>query len=159
MINSGNGLLLKMDYADGGKGDKKRTFLVIRKYDESFHLLNISSVKGKERKLGFRNNKNIVRYNPPFLKKSFVKLDSLYIIPNTPGIEKVVLCNRRKMHPIQLKEIINSYEEYREKNKIFIKNVSIEELQENNPEISFECNSISHKGTIISESQEESNVI
>lgn len=159
MINSGNGLLLKMDYADGGKADKKRTFLVIGKHNDFFHLLNISSVKGKERRLGFRNNKNIVRYNPPFLKKSFVKLDALYIIPNSPEIEKVVLCNRRKMHPVQLKEIINSYEEYREKNEIFIKNVSIEELKENNPEISFECDNISYKGTVISDNKEKTNVI
>ena len=63
------------------------------------------------------------------------------------------------MHPVQLKEIINSYEEYREKNEIFIKNVSIEELKENNPEISFECDNISYKGTVISDNKEKTNVI
>lgn len=40
-------------------------------------MLNISTVAGKESKLLLVENKLINKHRPPFLKRSFVKLDSL----------------------------------------------------------------------------------
>ena len=46
-------------------------------------ILNVSSVEGKERKLAFRSNVRIRNYNPPFVRPSFVKLDSLIRLPRS----------------------------------------------------------------------------
>ena len=121
MSKVGCGILLKLDFADGGICDKERTFLIIDQIDDKLHLLNISSVKGKEWKLGYKSNKEIKRFKPPFLKYSFAKLDALYIISAGDYLEQKILFNKRKMFPAQLEEIKNTFYNYREKNNINIK--------------------------------------
>lgn len=121
MLKAGCGVLLKLNFADGGICNKKRTFLVIDVSDKTAKLLNISSVRGKEWKLGIKSNKNINYFNPPFLKKSFAKLDALYIIPNENFIDDMILCNRRRMDPKQLQDVINCFDSYREDNYCIVK--------------------------------------
>lgn len=128
MVSVGNGLLLKIDFADGGVCDSERTFLVINVDKENIHLLNISSVRGKERKLGFSSNKNIIRYKPPFMRPSFVKMDALYIIPNDEWADSKILCNSRCMHPLEVNDIIESYTNFRETNEINVKICTKSEL-------------------------------
>lgn len=128
MVRVGNGLLLKIDFADGGVCDADRTFLVINVEKENIHLLNISSLRGKERKLGFSSNKNIIRYKPPFMKPSFVKMDALYIIPNDEWIDSKILCDNRCMNPLEINNIIQDYTIFRESNKINIKVCTKDEL-------------------------------
>lgn len=126
--------MLKVDFADGGVCETNRTFLVINVEKENIHLLNISSVRGKERKLGFLSNKNIKRYKPPFMRPSFAKMDAVYIIPNDEWIDTKVLCNNRCMNPLEIQDIIQEYTSFRENNEISIKVCTKEELLMKNEE-------------------------
>lgn len=124
----GQGLLLSLNFADGGQCTAKRTFLVIKVLDKEIHLLNISSIQGKEHKLAFPSNEKICKYRPPFMKKSFCKLDALYIIPNESIINSYVLADGRAMHPDEISRIIQAYSNYREENQIGIANITLEEV-------------------------------
>lgn len=135
MAKVGQGVLINLDFADGGKGSYKRPFLIIDKIDEKLHLINVSSLKGKERKLGIKSNKRIVKFNPPFLKPSFVKLDAVYIIPDDEFINKNIICNKRSIHPFELKEIIDKHNYYREKNEINIKEYLLEDIKKMNSKL------------------------
>lgn len=119
MVRTGQGVLLKLDFCDGGVANYKRPFLVINKDNDYIYLLNVSSTRGKEHKLGMQSNKLINRYRPPFLKSSFVKLDSMYIVPNRKYIKSYLLCGGRAMHPIEFKDIEKCLSDYRESNKRF----------------------------------------
>ena len=112
-MRSGQGILLKLDYADGGLADKARTFLIINVSENKVKLLNISSVNGKLHKLMYPSNKKILQYKPPFMKPSFVKLDAEYIIDNSKDLESFVLCQGRTMRPDELLSIINEFNEYK----------------------------------------------
>lgn len=125
-------LLLELDYADGGNHNKKRPYLIIDIVDNKILLLNISSVRGKEYKLGFASNKNIKKYKPPLIKLSFVKLDALYIIENNTNLQEFVLCNGRGMNPIELQEIKTAFYEFRENHKINESNIDIKYLMNMN---------------------------
>lgn len=114
MIKKGNGLLLKLNYADGEICIKKRTFLVIDKIDGMLYLLNVSSINGKSHKVGFRSNKQINRFRPPFIKASMVKCDALYVVPEDILLEQFRLDNGRAINPIELQEIMEYYQNYRE---------------------------------------------
>ncbi|CAG7839978.1 hypothetical protein CLOHAE12215_01394 [Clostridium haemolyticum] len=110
---SGQGLLLELDYADGGKHNYPRTFLIIEANNDYIHMLNVSSLKGKEYKVGFKSNKSIEYYKPPFWKKSFVKLDGLYILSNDSRLESFLLAKHRKMKPSQFMDIKNEFMNYK----------------------------------------------
>lgn len=73
----GHGVLGKVRFVDGKMPEYDRTYLVVTVSTEYIEVLNVSSIKGKERKLAFPTNERLKSYNPPFLKPSFVKLDSL----------------------------------------------------------------------------------
>lgn len=51
--------------------------LVVTARRDYIEVLNVSSIRGKERKLAFPTNERLRIYNPPFVMPSFVKLDSL----------------------------------------------------------------------------------
>jgi hypothetical protein len=92
-ISVGSGLYLQIPYfIDGGPCDSPRTFLVIG-IDSATNVitaLNVSSVEGKEEKLLYSTNHKIEKYNPPFKKSSFVKLDAVYEIEYFTEIEKAI---------------------------------------------------------------------
>lgn len=73
----GQGILGKIAFPDGEFPAYDRTYLIVTVAEDYLEVLNVSSVKGKERKLAFPSNEKLHLYNPPFLKPSFVKLDSL----------------------------------------------------------------------------------
>lgn len=132
MLQQGQGLLLETDYADGGAHNKKRTFLVINSSKSTVHILNVSSLRGKERKLGFKSNKRIRRYRPPFLKPSFVKLDALYILENDYRLEAFLLNHGIKLLSREFNEILYDFNKYKSDNKLLIKNISLKEIFDNN---------------------------
>ena len=70
-------ILAKLKYKDGKGRLKKRPYLVVRVDGNEIDVLTVSSVEGKEHKLGFKSNYRLRNYNPPFIKDSFVKLDSI----------------------------------------------------------------------------------
>ncbi|AJE10340.1 MULTISPECIES: hypothetical protein [Clostridium] len=134
MIKCGQGLLLEMDYADGERITKKRPFLVIEVSEKKIKVLNVSSSKNKEHKLGFKSNKRINKYNPPFLKPSFVKLDALYIIEKDSRLKHFLLNNGRKIFPLELENIIESFYDFKKNNTVLQKNTSIDEILKVNAE-------------------------
>lgn len=73
----GQGVLGRIRFVDGTFPAYDRTYLVITARPDYIEVLNISSIKGKERKLAFPTNERLRIYNPPFVMPSFVKLDSL----------------------------------------------------------------------------------
>ena len=74
---AGQGILGRIRFVDGEMPQYDRTYLIVRVESKFVDVLNISSVRGKEHKLAFRTNHLIQKYNPPFQKPSFAKLDSL----------------------------------------------------------------------------------
>ncbi len=76
-FTEGQGVLGKVRFKDGPMPQYDRTYLVVGATSDYIEVLNVSSVKGKERKLAFPYNEKLRLYDPPFLKPSFVKLDSL----------------------------------------------------------------------------------
>lgn len=73
----GQGILGRVRFKDGQFPAYDRTYLVITVTTDYIEILNVSSIRGKERKLAFSTNKRLKNYNPPFRVPSFVKLDSL----------------------------------------------------------------------------------
>ena len=73
----GQVILGKIRFVDGEIPAYNRTYLVVTVESDYIEVLNVSSVKGKERKLAFPTNERLRTYNPPFVMPSFVKLDSL----------------------------------------------------------------------------------
>ncbi len=73
----GQGVLGKIRFVDGEVPAYDRTYLVVTAEPDYIEVLNVSSIKGKERKLAFPTNERLRTYNPPFVVPSFVKLDSL----------------------------------------------------------------------------------
>lgn len=73
----GQGVLGRIAFRDGATPEYDRTYLVVSVSTEHIEVLNVSSVRGKERKLAFPTNERLRVFCPPFLKPSFVKLDSL----------------------------------------------------------------------------------
>lgn len=73
----GQGILGKIRFVDGELPAYDRTYLVVTVEHDYIEVLNVSSIRGKERKLAFQTNERLRIYNPPFVMPSFVKLDSL----------------------------------------------------------------------------------
>lgn len=73
----GQGILGKIRFKDGAFPAYDRTYLIVTAETNYIEVLNVSSIKGKERKLAFPTNERLRLYNPPFVMPSFVKLDSL----------------------------------------------------------------------------------
>lgn len=73
----GQGILGRIRFVDGEIPAYDRTYLIVTAEPDYIEVLNVSSIKGKERKLAFPANERLRTYNPPFLVPSFVKLDSL----------------------------------------------------------------------------------
>lgn len=101
----GQGILGKIKFVDGTMPRYARTYLIVDVRESYIEVLNVSSIKGKERKLAFSTNKRIKMYNPPFLKPSFVKLDSLVRV-NESELEDIILLNNgRTLEGNELKRI------------------------------------------------------
>ncbi len=73
----GQGVLGRIRFVDGEVPAYDRTYLVVTAEPDYIEVLNVSSIRGKERKLAFPTNERLRTYNPPFVMPSFVKLDSL----------------------------------------------------------------------------------
>lgn len=128
----GQGIFLKLNYADGGRANKQRPFLIINISKDIIYMLNISSVRGKAYKVGFKSNHNIKRYKPPFIYPSFVKLDALYRVENSNILNDFILDEGRAIHPTELSEIILCFNEYKSENDINRCYHSLEDILELN---------------------------
>jgi|GEM_PF-1120763 len=114
MYEVGQGILGRLKYVDGTMPNKKRTYLIVDVIEagQKIKVLNVSSVKGKEHKLAFSSNLEISNYNPPFLKESFVKLDSLIEVTSSDFPSIRILNNGNKLDNNELNTIIRSLRLY-----------------------------------------------
>lgn len=101
----GHGVHGKIRFIDGEAPVYDRTYLVVTVSVEYIEVLNVSSIKGKERKLAFPTNERLKNYNPPFIKPSFVKLDSLTRAPKTEWGNLVILNQGRTLDNRELDRI------------------------------------------------------
>ena len=106
MVCVGQGICGKARFVDGQYPQYDRTYLVVSVTPEKVGILNISSTAGKEHKLLFPNNRHIKNYNPPFLKDSFVKLDSLVYVDAADICSFHVLHHGDCLEQNELNEII-----------------------------------------------------
>ena len=74
----GQGILGKIRFVDGEFPAYDRTYLVVTVKEDYIEVLNVSSIRGKERKLAFPTNERLRTYNPPFLTKSSKNSPILY---------------------------------------------------------------------------------
>lgn len=91
----GQGILGRIPFKDGEIPAYDRTYLIVTVETDYIEVLKVSSIRGKERKLAFRTNEPLRIYCPPFVKPSFVKLDSLTRVPSSEW-ENLILLNGGK---------------------------------------------------------------
>lgn len=101
----GQGILGRITFVDGNVPEYDRTYLIVEVTTEYLVVLNVSSIRGKERKLAFPTNERLRSYNPPFLKPSFVKLDSLTRVPAKDWRNLRVLCAGKTIDACELQRI------------------------------------------------------
>jgi len=101
----GQGILGKIRFLDGEFPAYDRTYLVITAKTDYIEVLNVSSIRGKERKLAFPTNERLISYNPPFVMPSFVKLDSLTRVDSSDWGKLQVLNSGRTLDGAELARI------------------------------------------------------
>ena len=105
MLREGQGILGRITFADGVFPEYDRTYLVASVSDEIVGVLNVSSVKDKSASLLLPTNRYINNQYPPFLKKSFVKLDSYVEITVNEALSLRVLANGETLDAKELHAI------------------------------------------------------
>ena len=101
----GHGILGRIRFVDGTMSEYDRTYLVIYVADDYIEVLNVSSIRGKERKLAFPTNERLRSFNPPFMMPSFVKLDSLTRVPKSDWVNLQILNSGRTLDANELARI------------------------------------------------------
>ena len=98
----------RVQFPDGECPAYDRPYLVVGIDGEYVEILTVSSIAGKEWKLTLPTNREIVKYNPPFPKRTFVKLDSLQKV-HISDLSNVRLAQSgRTLDGVELEEIINA---------------------------------------------------
>ena len=101
----GQGVLGRIRFLDGEFPAYDRTYLVVTDKEEYIEVLNVSSIRGKERRLAFPTNERLRSYNPPFVMPSFVKLDSLTRVESFDWRNLQVLNSGRTLDGAELERI------------------------------------------------------
>lgn len=129
ITNIGLGLLLRLPFADNGVLSGKRTFLVIDEEEHYILLLNVSSIRGKERKLLWPSNEEIQKYNPPFRVASMLKLNALYKVEKCAEISSCILCQNQSLDTNEFNRLRQKYYDYSSNNQILTSVTSATELR------------------------------
>ncbi|MCM1048953.1 MAG: hypothetical protein NC433_11080 [Clostridiales bacterium] len=98
----------KVQFPDGTFPAYDRPYLVVGIDGDYIEILTVSSVAGKEWKLTFPFNREISNYNPPFPKRTFVKLDSLQRVHINNLLNVSIAKNGKTLDAVELSEIIKS---------------------------------------------------
>lgn len=101
----GQGVLGRIPFTDGTFPSYDRPYLIVTAAADYVEVLNVSSIKGKERKLAFPKNERLRKHNPPFIKPSFVKLDSLTKVTYTEWGKLRVLNSGNTLDAAELSRI------------------------------------------------------
>lgn len=108
MFLVGQGLYGKIKFVDGIIPQYDRAYLIVEVLTDSVGVLNVSSIAGKEHKLLFPTNKLINKHYPPFLRRSFVKLDSLVYITLAEASNARILDNGTPLDQAELYSILKA---------------------------------------------------
>lgn len=98
----------RVRFPDGEFPAYDRPYLVVGIGGDYIEILTVSSVEGKEWKLTLPTNKEIINYNPPFPRRTFVKLDSLQRVPLEDLSNVRMAENGKTLDAAELSEIINA---------------------------------------------------
>jgi hypothetical protein len=118
LIIPGHVLALQLPFANGAPCNAKRPFLVIDKNNGTLDLLNISSTRGKEKKLLYPSNEKIKNYFPPLDQPSFLKLDELYTIEYFNDLHKSIYKRRKPIIPSEFNRLLHKFYTYKQKNEV-----------------------------------------
>lgn len=131
----GQGLLLKGQFANGSTCDYERPFLIIDVNSACVSALNVSSIRGKERKLIMKSNLRLSLYRPPFVAPSFVKLDEVYLFQNFPELDQFLTSKGNMLDGNELNKVVRSFKSYNESNFCASVNISTKTIISLNPKI------------------------
>ena len=104
-FKEGQGILGRIVFKDGTTPPYDRTYLIVTVASNYIEVLNVSSIRGKERKLAFPTNERLNVYRPPFRKPSFVKLDSLTRVSSSDWGNLIILSNGNTLDSQELARI------------------------------------------------------
>lgn len=111
----GQGVLAKIEYKDGFGTPKNRSYLIVGIDYEGckIKILNVSTVQGKETKLvRYKTNIKLIKYNPPFIRESFVKIDSSQNVDFGQAEKFRLLCDGKVLAKSELDEILLRLDQY-----------------------------------------------
>lgn len=98
----------KIRFPDGKVPAYDRPYLIVGIDGDYVEILTVSSVAGKEWKLTLPTNKEIFNYDPPFPRRTFVKLDSLQKVHITDLSNVIIAKNGKTLNAVELSEIIEA---------------------------------------------------
>ena len=98
----------RIRFPDGEFPAYERPYLVVGADGEYIEILTVSSVVGKEWKLTLPTNKVISKYDPPFPRSTFVKLDSLQRVHISDLASVKLAKGGRMLDATELSEIIKA---------------------------------------------------
>lgn len=107
MVTVGQAYFGKISFKDGEIPLYSRPYLVVEVLATGAHVLNVSSTVGKEQKLLYSTNYNLTNFRPPFLKPTFVKLDSKTFVPNADFLTLALLDNGNCLNQKDLNLILS----------------------------------------------------
>lgn len=98
----------KIRFPDGEFPAYERPYLIVGIDGEYIEILTVSSVAGKEWKLTLPTNREIFKYDPPFPRRTFVKLDSLQRVHISDLANVRIAKSGMTLDETELSEIIKS---------------------------------------------------
>ena len=95
----------RIRFKDGSMPEYDRPYLIIEATEEIIKVLNVSTIKGKERNLLYADTTVINNYDPPFFKPCYAKLNSLIEVAVSDCEDIPFLCKGKKLDKTELKRI------------------------------------------------------
>ncbi|MDV0446656.1 hypothetical protein MsAg5_05060 [Methanosarcinaceae archaeon Ag5] len=109
VISERQGLLfVPPKYIDGRTGTKKRPMLVVKvnSAENEISLVNITSAEGKAKCFFREDHIRIRQYEPPFIKPSYAKTSSLYVLEYFQKLDSLILYNGAPLNDMDFKNIL-----------------------------------------------------
>lgn len=108
-MKKGDILYCKIPFKNGSITPYPRFYVVVEVTDTIFKCLNMSSIRGKERKLLYPSNKEIFNCIPPMRKRTMIKLDEEYEIELNEHAESKVFNSFNAEITSQIEEYLSRY--------------------------------------------------
>lgn len=109
------GIWLRTPFANGNLYDANRPFIVIdtEPQNNQFTALNVSSSRGKEKKLLYSSNKKLVTSCSPFPQPSFVKMDEIYVVEYDSRLDNCIENRKGSYRSDKFQELLTAFEAYK----------------------------------------------